>query len=74
VLCLTKNQIFVGKFLLLKISYHKTRCLSYQINEVGTVADSEVRYIIACFILIENELKLTKFKLLFKKVCELIEC
>lgn len=46
----------------------------YQINDVGIVADSEVRYIIACFIPLEDELALPEFKVLSKKVYGLIKC
>ncbi|MFZ2323615.1 MAG: serine hydrolase [Ignavibacteriaceae bacterium] len=53
--------------------YHKTGWFSYWTNDVGIVDDSEVKYIIACFIPLEEELALPKFKILSEKVYELIK-
>jgi len=53
--------------------YHKTGWFSYWTNDVGVVDDGEVKYIIACFIPLEEELALPKFKLLSEKVYELMK-
>lgn len=53
--------------------YHKTGWFSYWTNDVGIVDDGEVKYIIACFVPIEEELVLPKFKVLSEKVYELIK-
>jgi hypothetical protein len=53
--------------------YHKTGWFSYWTNDVGIVDDGEVKYIIACFIPLEEELALPKFKTLAEKVYELIK-
>jgi beta-lactamase class A len=53
--------------------YHKTGWFSYWTNDVGIVDDGEVKYIIACFIPLEEELALPKFKVLSKKIYELMK-
>jgi len=53
--------------------YHKTGWFSYWTNDVGIVDDGNVKYIIACFIPLEEELSLPKFKELSKKVYELMK-
>ncbi len=53
--------------------YHKTGWFSYWTNDVGIVIDGEVKYIIACFIPLEEELALPKFKVLSEKVYSLIK-
>jgi beta-lactamase class A len=53
--------------------YHKTGWFAYWTNDVGIVDDGEVKYIIACFIPLEEELALPKFKILSEKVYELIK-
>ena len=53
--------------------YHKTGWFSYWTNDVGIVVDGEVKYIIACFIPLEEELALPKFKVLSEKVYSLIK-
>lgn len=53
--------------------YHKTGWFSYWTNDVGIVDDDEVKYIIACFIPLEEELALPKFKALSEKVYDLIK-
>lgn len=53
--------------------YHKTGWFAYWTNDVGIVDDGEVKYIISCFIPIEEELALPKFKVLSEKVYELIK-
>ena len=53
--------------------YHKTGWFSYWTNDVGIVLDRDVKYIIACFIPLEEELALPKFKVLSEKVCELMK-
>jgi len=42
--------------------YHKTGWFAYWTNDVGIVIDGKVKYIIACFIPLEEELPLPKFK------------
>lgn len=53
--------------------YNKTGWFSYWTNDVGIVIDGNVKYIIACFIPIEEEKALPKFKLLSEKVYELVK-
>ena len=53
--------------------YHKTGWFAYWTNDVGIVIDGNVKYIIACFIPLEEELALPKFKILSEKVYELIK-
>ena len=53
--------------------YHKTGWFAYWTNDVGIVDDGDVKYIIACFIPLEEELALPKFKLLSEKVYALIK-
>lgn len=53
--------------------YHKTGWFAYWTNDVGIVIDDEVKYIIACFIPLEEELALPKFKVLSEKVYELMK-
>jgi|WetSurMetagenome_2_1015567.scaffolds.fasta_scaffold06635_7 beta-lactamase class A len=53
--------------------YHKTGWFSYWTNDVGIVDDGEVKYIIACFIPLEEELAVPKFKVLSEKVYELMK-
>ena len=53
--------------------YHKTGWFSFWTNDVGIVIDRKVKYIIACFVPIEEELALPKFKILSEKVYELIK-
>lgn len=53
--------------------YHKTGWYSYWTNDVGIVIDGDVKYIVACFIPIEEELALPKFKILSQKIYELIK-
>ena len=52
--------------------YHKTGWWSFWTNDVGIVDDGKVKYIIACFMPVEEENALPKFKLLSLKVYELI--
>ncbi len=53
--------------------YHKTGWFAYWTNDVGIVIDGKVKYIIACFIPLEQEIALPKFKILSQKVYELIK-
>ncbi len=53
--------------------YHKTGWFAYWTNDVGIVIDGDVKYIIACFIPLEEELALPKFKVLSEKVYELMK-
>ncbi|RPI74106.1 MAG: serine hydrolase [Ignavibacteriales bacterium] len=53
--------------------YHKTGWWSYWTNDVGIVDDGEVKYIISCFMPVEEEKALPKFEDLSKKVYELIK-
>ncbi|HRN27758.1 MAG: serine hydrolase [Ignavibacteriaceae bacterium] len=53
--------------------YHKTGWFAYWTNDVGIVIDGDVKYIIACFIPLEEDLAQPKFKLLSEKVYELIK-
>lgn len=51
--------------------YHKTGWFSYWTNDVGIVDDGNVKYIVACFIPLEQELALPKFKILSEKIYQL---
>ena len=53
--------------------YHKTGWFAYWTNDVGIVIDGDVKYIIACYIPLEEELALPKFKVLSEKVYALIK-
>jgi len=52
--------------------YHKTGWWRYWTNDVGIVDDGKIKYIISCFIPVEEENVLPKFKILSSKVYELI--
>jgi beta-lactamase class A len=52
--------------------YHKTGWYSYWTNDVGIVDDGTVRYVIACFLPIEEDMARPKMKILSNKVYELI--
>ena len=52
--------------------YHKTGWFAYWTNDVGIVDDGDIKYIIACFIPLKEELALPKFKILSEKVYELM--
>ncbi len=53
--------------------YHKTGWFSYWTNDVGIIDDGKVKYIVACFIPLEKNLALPKFKQLSEKIYKLIE-
>ncbi|MFZ1519155.1 MAG: serine hydrolase [Ignavibacteriaceae bacterium] len=53
--------------------YHKTGWFAYWANDVGIIDDGEVKYIIGCFIPLEEELALPKYKVLSEKIYELIK-
>ncbi len=53
--------------------YHKTGWFAYWTNDVGIVDDGKVKYIIACFIPLEESLALPKYKELSEKIYELIK-
>ncbi|HSP87154.1 MAG TPA: serine hydrolase [Ignavibacteriaceae bacterium] len=53
--------------------YHKTGWWSYWTNDVGIVDDGKIKYIISCFMPLEEELALPKFKILSAKVYDLIK-
>lgn len=53
--------------------YHKTGWFSYWTNDVGIIDDGKVKYIVACFIPLEENLALPKFKQLSEKIYKLIE-
>lgn len=52
--------------------YHKTGWFSYWTHDVGIVDDGHVRYIIACFLPLKEELALSKYKELATRIHELI--
>lgn len=53
--------------------YHKTGWFSYWTNDVGIVDEGKVKYIVACFIPLEQSLALPKFKELSARIYELIK-
>lgn len=52
--------------------YHKTGWFSYWTNDVGIVDDGKIKYIVACFIPLEENLALPKFKELSSQIYKLI--
>jgi len=53
--------------------FHKTGWYSFWTNDVGIVDDGKIKYIIACFLPLEEEIALGKFKILSEKIYNLIE-
>ena len=53
--------------------YNKTGWWSYWTNDVGIVDNGEIRYIIACFLPLEEELALPKMKQLSERVYKLMK-
>lgn len=53
--------------------YHKTGWFSYWTNDVGIVDDGKVKYVISCFMPLEEELAYPKFKELSSRVYELMK-
>ena len=53
--------------------YHKTGWWSYWTNDVGIVDEGEVKYIISCFMPVEEEIALSKFKILSTRVYEIVK-
>lgn len=52
--------------------YHKTGWFSYWTHDVGVVDDGRVRYIVACFLPLQEEQALPKFTALARRIHELI--
>jgi len=52
--------------------FHKTGWYSFWTNDVGIVDDGKIKYIVACFLPLEEEIALGKFKLLSEKINTLI--
>ena len=52
--------------------FHKTGWYSFWTNDVGIVDDGKLKYIVACFLPLEEEIALGKFKLLSEKINTLI--
>jgi len=52
--------------------YHKTGWWSYWTNDVGIVDDGKVKYIISCFMPLEEDYALPKFKILSERIYELM--
>jgi len=53
--------------------YHKTGWWSYWTNDVGIVDDGQVRYVISCFLPLEEDLAQPKFEALAKQIHALIQ-
>ncbi len=53
--------------------YHKTGWWSYWTNDVGIVDNGTIKYIISCFTPVEQKLARPKFKIISKKVFDLVE-
>ncbi len=53
--------------------YHKTGWWSYWTNDVGIVDNGTIKYIISCFTPVEQKLARPKFKIISRKVFDLIE-
>jgi len=52
--------------------FHKTGWYSFWTNDVGIVDDGKLKYIVACFLPLEEEIALGKFNLLSEKIYNLI--
>lgn len=52
--------------------FHKTGWYSYWTNDVGIIDDGNIKYIVACFLPITEEVALGKFKILSKNIYNLI--
>jgi len=52
--------------------FHKTGWYSFWTNDVGIVDDGKLKYIVACFLPLEEEIVLGKFNLLSEKIYNLI--
>jgi len=52
--------------------FHKTGWYSFWTNDVGIVDDGKIKYIVACFLPLEEEIALGKFKILSEKIYKLI--
>ncbi|MBU0472879.1 MAG: class A beta-lactamase-related serine hydrolase [Bacteroidetes bacterium] len=52
--------------------FHKTGWYSFWTNDVGIVDDGKLKYIVACFLPLEEEIALGKLKLLSEKINTLI--
>ncbi|MCB0278031.1 MAG: serine hydrolase [Calditrichaeota bacterium] len=52
--------------------YHKTGWFSYWTNDVGIVDDGKIRYVIACFLPLEEEMALPKFDELAERIHQLM--
>lgn len=53
--------------------YHKTGWFAFWTNDVGIVDDGKVKYVIACFIPLEENLALPKYKELSEKIYKLMQ-
>lgn len=53
--------------------YHKTGWFSCWTHDVGIVDDGKIKYVIACFLPIKEELAVTKFKEISKRIFEFIK-
>jgi beta-lactamase class A len=53
--------------------YHKTGWFSFWTHDVGIVDDGEVRYVIACFLPLREEIALGKFKELSRRIFEVVK-
>lgn len=53
--------------------YHKTGWYSFWTNDVGIVDDGEIRYIVACFLPLREELALPKFNALSEGIYQLVK-
>jgi len=53
--------------------YHKTGWYSYWTNDVGIVDDGEIKFIIACFLPLREEIALEKFEEISKQIYQLIK-
>ena len=53
--------------------YHKTGWFAYWTNDVGIVQDENVKYIIACFLPLREDLARPKLKELSKKIYQLMK-
>ncbi len=69
---LDKSKLPQG-FPLSSIFYHKTGWFSYWTNDVGIYSDGKVKFIISCFLPLEERKALPKFKLIAEKVYLLIK-
>jgi len=52
--------------------YHKTGWFAYWTNDVGIVDDGKIKFIVACFLPVREEIALSKYKELSERIFSLM--